>query len=58
MPGPRGDRSWWDSGPCEPPEPHGPDPIWRGLLIAVGVTFLLASGIALRVCKLAAGRPQ
>ncbi len=45
--GPRHDRNWWDDGP-EPPPPT-PDPIWRGLLIAVCVTFVVAAGIALRV---------
>ena len=45
-PWPRGDRSWWDDGPVEPPEPDGPDPIWRGLLIGFSITLLLAAGVA------------
>lgn len=45
IPWPRGDRSWWDDGPVEPPEPDGPDPIWRGLLIGVAVSMLVVGGI-------------
>lgn len=45
VPGARRDRNWWDSGQVQPPEPGGPDPIWRGLLIGVAVSMLVVGGI-------------
>lgn len=37
IPGPRGDRSWWDESPATPPAPGGRDPLWLVVVMAVGL---------------------
>lgn len=52
MPGPRGDRNWWDDGPHHPHEPHsGSDPILVVVYVFVAVCAAIAGGIVVWGCS-------